>query len=350
MVGDTAGLTLPDLTETVAWIVASDHPAALLLLARAGSAPGLRIDVAAARARLTRTPEVANALAEQGSDGSWGPDPDPLGRVGPTLWTVKALVEMGLDGEVEPVARAVDFLLEHATTEDGVFSWDGTRRLVLSCYVGMAAELYALTGREADAQAQVEWIRRYQEVQHQGSSLRTDPVEHWGEGLERRYGGCMKETTCLVGLAWTGRGLHAAGVKVGDNGTGPALDAMRRAFLERRLLRSGSGGVVPIGVNPKESERWLVPTFPLGWHPDLIGVLDFVASTGARDTRLQEAVDRLLGFRLADGSWPVRRHYTPDTLKREGRRNPRVGDPVVTARVFNALRACGAPVGSPSVA
>jgi hypothetical protein len=158
----------------------------------------------------------------------------------------------------------------------------------------------------------------------------------------------MRETTCLVGLAWAGRGLHAAGAKAGDSGAGLPLDAMRQAFLDRHLIHSSSGGTVAIGVNPKESERWLVPTFPQGWHPDLIGVLDFVASTGASDARLQEAVDRLLGFRLDDGSWPLRRHYTPDALKREGRRNPRVGDPVVTARAFNALRACGAPMGIPT--
>jgi hypothetical protein len=105
---------------------------------------------------------------------------------------------------------------------------------------------------------------------------------------------------------------------------------------------------VPIGVNPKDSERWLVPTFPLGWHPDLIEVLEFAASTGAPDPRLQEADDRLLGFQLDDASWPVRRHYTPAALKREERRNPRVGDPVVTARAFNALRACGAPLAVPA--
>ncbi len=347
MPGRAGGLTLLDLGDTLSWLVESDHPAALLLIARAGSARALKINVVHEQGRLLRTTEVARAIADQRDDGSWGVSDEPIRRVLTTLWTTKALVDMGLDGGCKPVARAVAFLSRHAVSEGGVFSVDGTRRLVLSCYVGMAAEVFALAGREVEARAQVEWIRRYQEVRRETRSLRADEVERWGEGLYYRYGGCMRETTCLVGLVKAGRGLHAAGVEAGGSGGGAALDAIRRAFLERRLMHSGSGGIVPIGVNAKDSERWLLPTFPLGWHPDLIEVLEMVASTGAPESGMQEAVDRLVGYRLDDVSWPVRRHYTPSVLKRVGRRNPGVGDPVVTARAFNALRACGAPVALP---
>ena len=74
-------------------------------------------------------------------------------------------------------------------TDDPVFSIDGRRDGVLSCYVGIAATTYQLGGRQDLAEPQIHWIRDHQQVRRATQDLRPTPVSHWSNHLAVRYGG-----------------------------------------------------------------------------------------------------------------------------------------------------------------
>ena len=210
---------------------------------------------------------------------------------------------------------------------------------VLSCYVGIAAAAYLSGGRAELAEPQLDWIRRHQDVRTADRRLRPDAPAHYANHLAIRYGGCMARTTCLVGLAKTGRSLAVAGADRSD----PLLGAIRDAFLERELLFGSDGPVVPLGVAPRADE-WLVPTFPLGWRTDIVEVLDVVTRSGPPDQRMQPALDHLAVIRLEDGTWPLRRTYWPGDLHVREQRGLRRGSAMATLRAVVALNAIGAAV------
>ena len=284
---------------------------------------------------------VRAAFSAQRSDGSWGEDEQPERRILPTLAMVQTLAELGA-GFHERWSDAADFLAARAHTESRVFSLNRRADGVLSCYVGIAAAAYLSSGRAELAEPQLDWIRRHQDVRTADRRLRPDIPAHYADHLATRYGGCMARTTCLVGLAKTGRALSLAGADRSD----PVLGAIRDAFLERELLFRSNGSVVPLGVAPDRADEWLVPTFPLGWRTDIVEVLDVVTRSGPPDERMQPALDHLAVIRLEDGTWPLCRTYWPGDLRVRERRSLRRGSAMATLRVVVALDAIGAAVSA----
>ena len=79
---------------------------------------------------------------------------------------------------------------------------------------------------------------------------------------------------------------------------------------------------MPIGVYGADPARWLLPTYPLDWHTDLIEVLDLVARTGPPDTRMQPAVDHLTEARLPDGGASIPHRFATEDFAVLNRTRP----------------------------
>ena len=285
-------------------------------------------------------PIVVAAFGAQRPDGSWGAEERARKRVLSTLWMTKTLGELGVDDSHPGWHRAAEYLAQHSHTGSGVLGLDGRDASVLSCYAGIAAELYLLGGRVDLARPQVEWIKDYQDVRVAGTSRRSRPAQLWDERLRTRYGGCLADTTCLIGLVKTGRAL-SAWIKVEpDPDAAELVEAIRRVYLGRRLMYRSNGEIVPLGVYGAQPDRWLQPTYPLDWHTDLIEVLDFVARSGPADRRMQAAIDQLMNAQLPDGTWPLRQTFRPRELPAPERRSHSQGSPMITLRVVSALAAC----------
>ena len=131
--------------------------------------------------RSTRHPR-GRGLRVQNEDGSWGDASDPRRRVLSSLWMAKALSELGVDDGHPRWHRAAEFLADVSHTRSGVLGLDGRDASVLSCYAGIAAEMYLLGGRPDLARPQIEWILRYQDVRVRGRMVRQSS----GPDLERR--------------------------------------------------------------------------------------------------------------------------------------------------------------------
>ncbi len=322
-------LTLPSLDAAIANLEGHEDPIVAARLRRVRGEPFEEL-----RERIWRVPDVVASFASQHADGSWGNHTRAGNRLLPTLWMVKTLAEMGLDRHHAGWERAAGFLATHGHAEGGVFSVSGAREGVLSCYVGIAALTYLEGGLPELALPQVDWIVRHQEVKVGGSDRRIEPALEWAPHLRTKYGGCMAETTCLVGLLRAGRALALAGRPADAE----LVAQIREAFLERRLIYASNGSVMPLAVSPGKADSWLRPTFPLDWRIDLIELLAFVSGTGAADPRMQEAIDEIAEWQLPDGTWPLRRAYRPEQLSGFERPSKTRSSPMVTLRVVEALQ------------
>jgi len=287
--------------------------------------------------------QVDQAFAGQHLDGSWGSGDDPVRRVLPTLWMAKVLGELGHAHDPR-WSTAADFLIRTAHTDDDVFSVDGRRSGVLSCYVGTAVEVYLRGGRDDAARPQIEWIVRYQDLRCGGASRRHAPVPVWSPDLAWRYGGCLADSTCLIGLVKGGLALLAWQQAHGQDAAGAALlQQIVDTLLERELFKASSGEPVALGTPPGRPGAWLEPTYPLDWHTDLIEVVHLVAQARGPDPRMQAALDRLAAQQLSDGSWPLRRTFRPIDLPLLERRSATRGSLLVSRRAHRALSALAGP-------
>lgn len=336
-------LRLPVLDGVVRWLRDFDDPVVRLLVAtrldrsgRVSPLPAGETDLETLRSAAAISPLVTRATASQHLDGSWGDSDHRERRILTTFWMAKAFADLGLSWLPQWV-RAIEFLAARAQWK-GIFSVDGARSGVLSCYVGMAGSLYLAGGRRDLAEPQIRWIEQYQDVRRHGEPQRSPPAHRFYECLETGHGGCMTSTTCAIGLIKTGKALRtwvAGGFA--DRVAGELVQAIRESFLERNLFQTSDGSILPLGERVSHAADWLEPTFPLDWRTDLIEVIDFVNHTGPADVRMQAALDELAARQLDDHTWPLRRVFRPMHLPALERRSRRCGSPYVTLRAVAAV-------------
>ncbi len=285
---------------------------------------------------------VDGLVSRQHPDGSWGSQANPARRIVSTIFAARSLLEGGARDE-PALGRSLEFLAGAAVVPgagsiDGSGgSIDGTRAGVLSCYTGMLARLFIEVGRTEAADPLVRWIVRHQPIAFGGVSyLQPAPGPLWDERLRRRYGGCMAQTTCLLGAVPTMSALVAArraGMQVEVR---RQLDATRRLLIDRRVMFGRTGSVMPLaGRTAKDPEgvRWLLPAFPLNYVIDLIELVQLAVDVDVPAEAMSEALDLIRSWRLPDGGWPMlgRREladvYRPEPVDRRRRSE------VITRRV-----------------
>lgn len=233
------------------------------------------------------------------------------------------------------LGRALDFLAGAAVV-DGGGSIDGRRESVLSCYTGMLARLFVGAGRLDEAEPLLRWIVRYQPVAFGGTAYHEPVGPMWGEYLRHRFGGCMADTTCVLGLVPTISALVVARESGMDVEAEAHLGAMRQLLIDRRVMFGRSGAIMALAGRTRADPtgtRWLVPAFPLDYVVDLIELVDLATRLGVPDASMTEAIELIESWRLPDGGWPLlgRRRladaYRPEPVDR---RRPSV---ITTRRV-----------------
>jgi hypothetical protein len=326
-------VAIPDMGETWRWLEASRHPSGELLLHRAGLDVPWGVGDDAAMAELLADAAIVRAFAAQRGDGSWGADERADARILPTLWVVKALIEAGLDAQVNQVDAALAFLADHATTDAGYFTVFGTDSGVLPCYVGLAARLWVDSGRLELVSPQVEWLTRFQRVSVAGVARRD--ADAWGHGLEKRFGGCFASTSCLIGIARAAEAWSRGDLPKHHD----AYAIAREVLLERSLAFTRDGRqLLDLPAPVKSPGAWTTPAFPSDWRVDLIDVIHAVArGPHGADPRAQRAVEVLMASRRDDGSWARGWHVTSPFLKGFGAAPRGQGNPIATARALAAL-------------
>ena len=241
-----------------------------------------------------------------------------------TIFAARSLQEGGVHDH-PGINRALDFLARTAVVDGGA-SIDGRRDSVLSCYTGMLARLLVKAGRIDEAEPLLQWILRFQPVAFGGVEYHRPEGPMWGDYLRQRFGGCMAETTCMLGLVPTVSALVAARDAGMPLAAGAHLAAMRQLLIDRRVMFGTSGAIMPLAGSTKADPtgtRWLVPAFPLDYVCDLLELVQLARHLGVPPDAMTEAVDLIGSWRIPGGGWPLlgtRRlvdAYRPEPVNRQ---------------------------------
>ena len=245
--------------------------------------------VSAERARVATDGWGARLLALQGSDGQWAggacfpaqshnwreEEGQPWTS---TLPTLQLLRDFGIDPRHDRVRRAVAMVKDHCHWEHaGQPFFDGEvepcingRTVALGIYFGL--DVQTIVARIVDEQ-----------------------LADGGWNCDAERGSVRSSFATTINVL---EGLLAHERATG--GSAASIAARRRGeeyLLERRLFRRRSTGDV---VNPD----WLLFSFPIRWHYDVLRALDYFRSVGGvPDARMDEAFELLKGKRQPDGTW-----------------------------------------------
>jgi hypothetical protein len=246
--------------------------------------------VAAERARMAAEGWGARLLALQGEDGHWAGgacfparsfnwrDENQGQPWTVTLPTLQLPCDFGVDPCSGPVRRAVALVRDRCRWEHAgqpFFSGE-----VEPCINGRTVSLGIYLDQDVEAVV----VR-----------LLGEQLEDGGWNCEAENGSVPSSFATTINVL---EGLLAHERATG--GSAESIAARRRGeeyLLERKLVRRKSTGEV---VNP----AWLLFSFPVRWHYDVLRALEYFRSVGDMpDPRMDEAIDLLRSKQKPDGTW-----------------------------------------------
>jgi hypothetical protein len=326
-------------TSALSWLLEADDPGVRYLALRDlmrlddGDAA---LDEARHLAHAPGTP-IAAVLDAMDPEGFWV---QPGAGYGPKYWSaVWALTLLGqLGARIEEDARistACAYALDHALTELGQFSTNGTPGNTIDCLQGnLCWALTVLGSTDARLDRAYEWMART--VTGEGISPATEkkaPMRYFAAKC-----GPLFQCGANYGMscAWGGvKVMMAFGV----------LPAERHTSLIDRAIAAGAefllaGGVAtagyPNGMNERASGNWWKFGFPIFYVTDILQNVEALQLAGfGGDPRLRPALDLVSARRDEAGRWPLEYHYNAKTWVNFGRKG--LPNKWVTLRALRAL-------------
>ena len=271
--------------------------------------------IAAERSRVATEGWGAKLLARQSPAGTWGGSPRGWRNDLPkqhrdlliTLYSLSALMDLGLDRASQPARKMIDRAEKRV-----VFKWLDNRPYLHGetepCINGRILGIGAYFKKPQDALAKL---------------LLSEQLEDGGWNCEapKSRRSSFHTTICVLEglLEYQRAGRKSAAV----------TKARKRAenyLLERRMFRSLRTGRVI-------DQRWLRFSFPPFWHYDVLRGLDYLRNAGVKpDSRVDEAIEVVIERRHQNGRWPLNRihpEFIPLQMETE----------VGSASRWNSLRA-----------
>jgi hypothetical protein len=294
------------------WLLEKDDPAVRrqALLTLVGAAPD-DPEVRRAQAALMRVGPVAEILALQNADGSWG---DParfyLDKYGGTVWNVLVLAELGADPGDRRVRKAGEFLLANGrepesggfSTQRGAKTGSGLPGTVIPCLTGNMAWALSRLGFADDPRvgAAIDWIVRWQ---------RADDGAEWDRTgfLYERFEECFGRHTCHMGAAKSLKALAAIPKESRGQKVEAKIAELAEYFLIHRIHKKSHDPAVVA------KPGWTRFGFPLMYGTDVLELAGIFADLGVRDPRLEDALELIRGKRGEDGTWRLENTFNGKT-------------------------------------
>jgi hypothetical protein len=326
--------------DSLAWLLEADSPGVRYLALRdlldaPSDDPELR---AAAQAAHTQGP-IATILAHMDPAGYWaapGPGYNPKYRS--TVWSVITLAQLGAAGTAdERIARACDYLVDHALMPGGQFTASGAPSGTADCLQGNLCWALVTLGYDLDRLTPaITWMAR--SVSGEGVASRED-----SHAAVRYYAGkCGPTFAC-----GSNNGLPCAWGAVKVMLAFGAWPRERRTPLIERAIAHGVGfllgsdpaaALYPCGYSAKPSSNWWKFGFPVFYVTDLLQNVEALVNLGyGEDRRLAQALAIIREKQDAQGRWLLEYDYTGKTWCEFGaKRQP---NKWVTLRALRVLKA-----------
>ena len=256
--------------------------------------------VIASREAILSEGPVPKILARQEPSGCWE-EPENFymrRKYRGTVWTMLLLAELGLDGTLEAVHRAAEFLFKNAQDpHTGAFAYrnkDGipVHDAVIPCLTANMSWCLLRFGYQDDPRLQnaIQWLTTYMRFDDgEDKPPRIYPYD--------RFENCWGSHTCMTAVVKT---LKALSQIPPEKRAGPVDQTISNGaeFILKHYLYRRSHNLSEIA-----NQSWIELGFPLMWKPDVLEMLTVLLDLGYTDTRMQDAVDLVRSKRNPEGKW-----------------------------------------------
>jgi hypothetical protein len=226
------------------------------------------------------------------------------------VWSLIVLAELGADANAQ-IREQCAYILGHSQErENGGFAMHEAKKTgggrvseVIPCLAGNMVWCLIRFGYLEDAGLQrgIEWLTRYMRF---NDGTEDDPQVPPYD----RYEMCWGRHTCHMGVVKALKGLSA----MPEEKRTPAVnDTIQRAveFLLIHHIYKRSHD-----LNRKSKAGWLKFGFPLMYQTDVLEILDILTGLGIKDSRMDEAVQEVIGKQDDTGRWRIENTYNSDRL------------------------------------
>jgi hypothetical protein len=326
--------------DSFAWLLESDSRGVRYLALRdlsdlPGDDPELRAAVQAAHTQGA----IATILTHMDPAGYWaapGPGYNPKYRS--TVWSVITLAQLGAACTADEwIARACDYLVDHALTPGGQFTASGAPSGTADCLQGNLCWALVTLGYDLDRLAPaITWMAR--SVTGEGVASRED--RH--AAIRYFAGKCGPTFACgannRLPCAWGAvKVMLAFGAWPRERHTALIERAIAHG-VDFLLGTDPATALYPSGYSAKPSSNWWKFGFPIFYVTDLLQNVEALVNLGyGQDPRLAHALAIVREKQDSQGRWLLEYDYTGKTRCDFGaERQP---NKWVTLRALRALKA-----------
>jgi hypothetical protein len=326
--------------DSLPWLLEPDDSgAAHLALADLLDKPPSDADFRAAQLRAHRHGPIESVLAAMEAPGYWaksGPGYGP--KYYSTVWSIILLAQLGAKAALDTrIARACAYVLDHALTPGGQFSYSGSPDGSLDCLQGnLCAALLDMGCEDPRLDTAFDWMAR--------SVTGTDLAPASERKAARRY----YKYKCGPGFACRANGgLPCAWGAVKVLLAFSKLPHERRTHLIHQAIQQGveflfssdpALAAYPTRNGDEPARAWWLFGFPVFYTADVLQSVEALVNLGyEHDARLANALKLIREKQDARGRWNLEYHYNSKTWVNIGRKNQ--PNKWVTLRAMRVLKA-----------
>lgn len=218
-------------------------------------------------------------------------DLKPLGKI----FALIGLAEIPCAEKLPFTQELIAFVNQHLATSEG-FSFTGKMEEIVPCYNAMLLEAYCRLGlgESEEAQNALNWIKQYQVFDREEKTT-------WPHKGICKFGGCMKNVPCYIGIGKTIRALLTYQEKV-DPADDKVNEMIRRGvdyMLQHKMYRRLS---TDQPISPHITESMFPQSYVLSLT-DLVYIIQ--KSQSADDPRASELLQLLHDKQTKTGGWKI---------------------------------------------
>jgi predicted aconitase with swiveling domain len=291
--------------DPLPWLLEPDNPSVrYYTLTELLDRPSDNEEVIATQRAIMATGVVPKLMEGQSEDGYWGAeDSYYTPRYTATAWRFMLLAEFGADGSTAEIRKVSDYLIRQAQLENGGFCARHILRREpgaagTPCFTGNMVWSYIRLGYldTQPVQKAIDWILKY-------SRFDDGDANTWPEWLPQDPNDfCWGRHTCFRGVIAILQALAEIPGKVRSSRVKETLDAGVEYLLMHHVFKHSHNLNKPI-------TQYTQVGFPLFVDNDLLRMLLFLTGLGVHDSRMQEAVDRLVSKQNHLGQWKQQHTY-----------------------------------------
>jgi len=302
--------------DSVSWLLEGDNPGVRYLAMRdLLDLPQNDPDLLEARDQAHRHGPIAIILDAMDDEGFWEkPGPGYTPKYRSSVWSLILLAQLGATSNCDDrISKACLYLLDHALTQNGQFSVNGTPSQTVDCLQGnMCTTMLDLGFKDPRLDQAFEWMART--VTGNGIA----PLKK-KDALLRYYAGkCGPLFACgannKLACAWGAVKVMQAFSRIPEQERTPLVKDAVEAGISFLLGIDPLDAAYPSGWSEKPSRNWWKFGFPVFYVTDLLQNVEALVRLGfAHDSRIMNALNYIVEKQDANGRWLMEYDYSGKT-------------------------------------